>query len=439
MTRSPLPPGVPLLRDERFRLFAAAKLLQQSAQNALLYGLFIIVVREQDSALATSAFVIAMTAPSVLLSIPGAVLAESMPRKLALLLALAARAAIAWAFIGADPSIGLAVGLALSVSAVQQVFGPAESSALRSIVPDEKLGQGAALTNAITLLSQALGAGLLAPLTIKTGSEDHLFVLVFALLLASAVVYLAIPRLTPSRAVPRERAGLLASLPVGWRTIRSKTETTQIAMLSVTMDATLGALIVVVPLFVTDVLNTSAENAVYVFAPAAIGLAFGLLIAPPLLALLPPRPIVLFGFLLTVGVMFALPFVHDVARELDERTFLPLSWVQDWLNVRREIAATSLLLVVGGLGVSLVEVGTRTALYRAAPAHAVGQVLSTKATLGALASIVPTLTVGLLLDVLSPESESVLLVLAVAATLLATASWLRAAPDPRFAGAGARA
>lgn len=419
--------SAPLLRDQRFLLYAAAKLLQQSAQNALLYGLFIIVIREQDSAIATSAFVIAMTAPSVLLSIPGAVIAEAIPRKMALLLALAVRAGIAWAFIGADPSIALAIGLALAVSTAQQVFGPAESSALRAIVPDEKLGQGAALTNATSLLSQVLGAGLLAPLTIKAGSDDALFILVFALLLASSVVYLKIPRLTPLRTTESEHRGLLASLPVGWRTIRSSASTTQVTMLAVTLDAALVAMIVVVPLFVTDVLSTAPENAVYVFAPAALGLALGLFIAPGLLALLPARPVVLLGFVLVIGVMFTLPFVHELARELDERTFLPLSWSQDWLNVRRDIAATALVLPLAGLGVALVEVGSRTALYRAAPAHAVGQVLSTKATLSAMASILPTLTVGLLLDIVS--AETVLFVVAAAATVLAVFTWFRAAPE----------
>ena len=96
--------SAPLLRNQRFVLYSVAKLLQQAAQNALLYGLFIIVIREQDSAIATSAFVIAMTAPSLLLSIPGAVIAESMPRKFALLLALTIRAVIAWTFIGGAPS-----------------------------------------------------------------------------------------------------------------------------------------------------------------------------------------------------------------------------------------------------------------------------------------------------------------------------------------------
>lgn len=95
--------------------------------------------------------------------------------------------------------------------------------------------------------------------------------------------------------------------------------------------------------------------------------------------------------------------------------------------MRRDIAATALILPIAGLGVALVEVGSRTALLRTAPAQAVGQVLSTKVTLSAMASIVPTLTVGILLDLISVQA--CLVVVAVAATTLAVVTWFGATPQ----------
>jgi hypothetical protein len=128
--------------------------------------------------------------------------------------------------------------------------------------------------------------------------------------------------------------------------------------------------------------------------------------------------------MLVLSVMVALPFVDEIARELDARTFVPLERMQDWLNVPPAIATTAMLLPFGGLGVSMSEVGSRTALYRAAPSNVVGQVLSTKATLSAIFSILPTLTVGVLLDLL--PAEAVLLGTAVVALIAGVAAWVRA-------------
>jgi len=407
--------------------YAAAKLLQQTAQNSLLYGLFIIVVREQESALSTSLFVIAITAPSVLLSIPGGVIADALPRKLSLILSLAARAAIAWAFVLGEPSITMAVGLTLAVSSVQQVFGPADSGAFAAIVPDHHLGRASAIIHALTLLSQMLGAGLIAPVLIHVADDDALFVVVFSLIIASLIIYLLIPGVSPRGSRRSGAQGLVASLAEGSRIIRSHPVLLQITTLAILLDAALVGALVVVPFYVRDVLGVAAESAVYVFAPAAVGVAVGLVLAPALLAVLPPRPVVVFGFILTVGVLLTLPFIEDVSRYLDERTFLPLTWVEDWLNVRVTIAATALILPFGGLGMSLVEVGTRTALYRAAPANAVGHVLSTRAAAGALAALVPTLTVGLLLDVVRVET----VILGLGAVTLALAVLVMFAPRRR--------
>jgi hypothetical protein len=75
-----------------------------------------------------------------------------------------------------------------------------------------------------------------------------------------------------------------------------------------------------------------------------------------------------------------------------------LQRTEDLLNVRREIAATVLLLPFGGLGISLVRVAARTAVYRQAPSHLVAQVFATQSAIGSLISPLPILLSGLLVD-----------------------------------------
>ena len=99
------PVGRGLLHDTRFRRFALAKTLQLSGQNALIYGLFIAFIAEQDTYLAGSAFVLAATLPSVLLSLPGGVVADRLPNKLVMIGVQVVRVLIVSRFLGSSLSI----------------------------------------------------------------------------------------------------------------------------------------------------------------------------------------------------------------------------------------------------------------------------------------------------------------------------------------------
>jgi hypothetical protein len=125
---------------------------------------------------------------------------------------------------------------------------------------------------------------------------------------------------------------------------------------------------------------------------------------------------------LFTGVVLTLPFVAEISRELDQRTFVPLTRMEELLNVRPAIAGTALLVPFGGLGLTLARVASRTAVYQHAPRHVIAQVFATQSAIGSIASLVPTFAAGLLVDlldvravlVLTGSAMSVLAVLAIA-------------------------
>jgi MFS family permease len=389
---------LPLLSSRRFVQFSGAKFSNQLAQNSLVYGLIILVSR-QDSSLATSAFVLAATLPSVFLSLPGGVAADALPHKLVLVAGLAARMAIAWWFIGRDPGVGSVIAMSLAAWTIVQFYGPAESAALTSVARSHQMGTANALLNGVTLAAQILGAGLIAPLAIKAAGSDALFTTVLVFFAIAALLFIALPRLTTERKAT-ERVGLLNALPRGLRIVRREPTIARVTLLMVLMDAALLVVVVAVPAFMSDVLRTSPENAVYIFVPAAIGVIAGLVLSPAILRVVPARAVATIGFALFIGVVLTLPYIRDVAQELDQRTFLPLLRIEELLNVRREIAATVLLLPFAGLGLSIVRVAGRTVVYHHAPPDSIGQVFATQSALGSLVSIIPTLVAGLLIDVL---------------------------------------
>jgi hypothetical protein len=274
---------------------------------------------------------------------------------------------------------------------------------------------------------------------VKGLGADGLFAIVLALLVASGWLFASIPNLTARTDSRPARVSWLRSLPQGLQILRSDPVLLRVTAFRVVLDTALVIIIVAAPSFINDILRTAPENAVYIFAPGAVGLAVGLVLAPILLKLSPPRPVVMLGYALVVGVILTLPFVREVARELDQRTFVPLQQTEELLRVRREIAATVLLLPFAGLGISLVRVAARTAVYQHAPANAVAQVFATQSGIGSLVSLAPTLAAGLLVD--WAGAQAALLTVGIAMAILAAG--MVVAPTRAFgsqrssAGAGA--
>lgn len=394
------PEDLPLLENERFVRFGVAKLLQLLGQNALIYGLFILLVRQQESAVTTSFFVLTATIPSIILSLPGGVVADALPKKLTILVTMCIRIMIAAWFLQYSPGIAAILLLALVTWTVYQFFSPAESAAVPAIVSPAKLGAATAWIHGISIAAQIGGAGVVAPIALRVYGSQGLFIIVVFLLLVSTVLFAMIPDLTVPGVIKRERIGWMRSLPVGLRIIRSDPVLLRITTLNVLLDSALLIVVVAVPSFVTEVLRTDPSAAVYIFAPGATGMAVGLLTAPLILKVMPPRAVVTFGFALVVTIIIALPFIREIATEFSNRTFVPLQTVEDLLRVRREIGATVLILPFGGLGIMLVRVAARTAVYQHAPQESIAQVFATQSAIGSVASLLPTLLSGFLLDIL---------------------------------------
>jgi hypothetical protein len=156
-------------------------------------------------------------------------------------------------------------------------------------------------------------------------------------------------------------------------------------------------LVVAAPLLVTQVLGIAPENTVYIVAPGALGVAAGLVIAPILVRVATLNVTLWIGFTLVVFTVFLLASIPEVARLLDEEMWLPLRQLQQTFGVKREIASTMLVLPLGGIGVSLVQVASRAAVYEVAPLQTVAQVFATQSAIGSVAAFLPTILAGALL------------------------------------------
>jgi hypothetical protein len=419
--------AIGLLQQPRFVRLAAAKLCQLLGQHSLIYGLFILVVSERESAVVTSVFVLASVLPSVVLSLPGGVVADMLPKKLMILVSMSMRLLVVGAFLQYEPGLALVMVFTAASWCAYEFFSPAENAALPAVVRSDQFTSANSLLHAVGLIAQLGGAGLVAPVAVKLLGADGLFSIVFLLFLVSLALYVSLSDLTlVQRRERRDHGGWLRALPVGLRLIQDSPALLRVTTLQVLLDIAMLVVVVAAPSFISSVLRMAPENAVYIFAPGAIGVFVGLVLAPRLVLMAPPRAVVTLGFIFFAVVVLALPFVSQIAAWLDSWTFLPLQLVEDLFGVRRSIATTVLLLPFGGFGITLVRVATRTVIYDEAPPNGLAQVFAAQSVIGSVTALVPTLAAGFLIDLLDVQIVMIFTGLLVALSAL----WVVVGPPP---------
>jgi MFS family permease len=397
--------------------------LSQTAQGALLYGLLILIVDQTSSSIWSSLFVICSIIPSLLLGLVGGAVADRLPQRALMIFLNLMRAAVVAALIWRDRDLTLVFSVTLAIWSVHQFYAPAESAFLAHVVPAARFGSASSLSNLALSLAQVLGMVLLAPLLLKLGRPLVLFALCSLLFIVAAALLMRMGQVKRSPTVAelsaREPRPVDVSLRAGWRAALQDPVSFAAMLDWVLIGVGLSTLVVIVPQYLERVLDTSSENTVYVFAPAAIGLVAGLQVAPYFGRLLG------FGRLATIGlVAFAVAvglmgFVEQVVELLGADRF-PLATL-DAIGIAPNVGATMLISIPAGFAVSLVTVSARTELMLRIPEEVRARVFATQMTLGNLAALVPTLLAGVLIDTIGVAPVAVV----VAVTLVTGALYGR--------------
>ncbi len=404
------PQDIRLLSNPRFRRLLESRVIGQTAQNALLYVLLILVVTKTDSSVQTTILLLAFTIPSIVLGIPAGAVADFLPKRFTLTVVYLLRAAIVAALIFYRGDIWTIFLLAAALSTVGQFFMPAESAAVPAIVRREQLPAANALMVFVLILGQVAGMVILAPLLFKVFDEVAVFAVVIVLFLAATWVVARIPVGRPPAeardATPSSTEGMLQ----GFRILRTNRHAYLAVVYLVTATALTKVLVILLPKYTRDVLDIAAEDTVFVAAPAAIGAVLGLLLAPALARASGSWRVAALGFVLFLLGMVGLGLVVYVRAFLVANLDLGITFVEDRAGVSSVITAAMFLAIPLGLAFSLVSVGTRAVLNEATLQQAQGRVFAVQMAAGDFLSLLPLLVVGAVADLAG-----------VRATLLATA------------------
>ena len=410
-----------LLGTIPFRRLLESRILGQTAQNALLYALLILVVADSDSNFSSTLLVVAFMLPSIILGIPAGTAADLLPKRLTLTLGYLLRAVIAGSLIFFNDSLLYVYLLAAASSAVGQFFSPAEAAVVPAIVRRDQLPAANSLMILTLVLGQIAGMVMLAPLLIKLIGEEAVFVACVALfLIATYIVGWLARGFTKPQDEKTPSIGFAEATREGFRIIRTNRHAYLAIVYLIVAVALSRVLIILMPAYVTEVLDISPEDTVFVVAPAAIGAAFGLLLAPPLSNWFGAWRVVVAGFFFFLLGMIGLGFVVYVRDFIQSNLDFGISFVEDEVGVSSVITVTMLLAIPLGFAFTLTSVAARVVMNEQAPQEAQGRIFGVQMSLGDLLTLLPLLLVGVVADVVGVRAT----LLACAFAAVAVAGYL---------------
>lgn len=408
---------VRLLQNSRFRRLLESRLAGQTATNAMVYAVLILLVKESGSSIHATLLVVALTVPAIVVGIPGGTLADLLPRRFTLTLGLLVRAGVAGALIVYGGNLVYLYALVLVHATVGQLFGPAEAATVPAVVRRDQLSSANSLMMLGLVFGQIAGMVVIAPFLIKLLSPKAVFVISAALFLVAAWIVGVVARgFTTSAEEKPPKIGFMAATREGFHILRTNRHAYLAMVYLVTATALSRVMVILLPKYTRDVLQIAPEDTVFVAAPAAIGAGVGLLAVPLLARLFGAWRVVAFGFALFLVGLIGLGLVVVVRDFIIRNLDFGIGFVEEQVGVSSVITVTMLLAIPLGFAFTLVSVAARVVMNEQAPQEAQGRIFAVQMALADAVSLVPLLIVGVIAELVG--ARATLLAAAVSAVFV---------------------
>jgi MFS-type transporter involved in bile tolerance (Atg22 family) len=291
--------------------------------------------------------------------------------------------------------------LLFAVNLLGQVSGPTESSVIPFVASEEELASSASLVSLSSNLGTAFGTAILAPIVVRAFGVDAVLYLAGVLLFLAATRVFDLTTRQRIRRLDWRRPNVNVRATIGWLAHEPAVGT----MIIVSVLAGVANIILqtLAPRYVASVLDVDPADAVYVFAPSAIGLGLALLAGPRLIPRFGERAVALFGFVALSGSLCLLGFVDQIGGAFG--AFNPLralSWFG--IEISENMRTAGLLAMFVGFGLSLTTTSVQTYLNRRVPLSYQGRAFALQSMLKNASAIVPLLMLGAIATVTSVEA-----------------------------------
>ncbi len=373
-----IPPGS-IARHRQFQALLASRFLSDFALQALYFAALIATARAGGTPLQAALIGISFLMPGVLLGLFGGAVADALPKRVALAGAYLCMGALCLTipFIRGTDFTDLLLVL-FAVRVLHQVAQPAEAAAAPLVANHEELASANSFLSLASSTGEVAGKALLAPLMVTLWGVDPVVVMSGLLFLLSAF---RVFKFRPDRREPvEERDGVRPAVhryglgdAISW--LLNEPRAFWMLMLAA-MASTMNIVLVTLgPEYVSRVLHVDPANTFYVFAPAALGVAIGLVAAPLLIRIFRERLIAILGFALAstgIALLGQIDLVTD-------RFGWMLLFGVPGVGTNVEMAGSLSLFI--GLGMTIAAAATQTYIGRYVPTPIHGRVFAILGTL----------------------------------------------------------
>jgi MFS family permease len=410
-----------LLADRRFRSLWLSQGLAQTAQNALLFTLLVVVFKITGESLTTSILVLCFILPSIPMGFVVGVVLDRTNKETVLVTTSLLRAAGCVLFLLFHNEVWAIYFIAVGHATAGLFFNPAVVSLVPTLVSRERLVPANSLYNFTLTGSQLVGIVFLAPLMLKTLGDDAIFIVTACMFLLSAALATQV-RAPNEEPLPQlaQRAvfsGVMADFRQSWRILFSDRHST-VALLQLITSGTLVLLFsILIPRYMQDVIGVPPENAAFVFAPTGIGALVGLRFLP-WFAKFGKNRVVIVG-LAGIAVSLVLLALVEPLAEITEQA--PGSdWVTRQLQLSLLQALTMVIAGPMGFFYALLNAPAQTVLHERAPPEMRGRIFATQVVSANFISLMPLLVLGALTDIVKVPAVLVMIAAAVGGVAVAS-------------------
>ncbi|MDE3097460.1 MAG: MFS transporter [Chloroflexota bacterium] len=448
LKRPPAPRPRPVLGNRNFLLLWLAQLISQSAQNAILFTLLVLVTSLTQGSTYTSILVLAFVVPSVVFGVFSGVIVDVWSKRLLLVYTNAARALFAVLFLLSRDHVAGLIAISVFFSTASQLFGTTDAVTVPFVVKKDELIAANSMFSLAVTGSQLLGMIFLGPILLPTVGAVGVFTATTVMFAISVGCAWLLPPIEHD-AIHGER-----KLPA-WSEIREAgadyvqtlrtLKRDAVAALALVHYATGSSLVllfaVLVPRYMQAILKVAPDKAVTIFAPVGIGAILGLRALPMIVARFGKNRTVIIGLLGLALCLVALGLIEPIA--------ILLKHTESLNPFGRERAGGLSILVLmtmafaGPLGFTyaLVNAPAQTVLHERAPLEMRGRVFAAQVVLANAAGVLPLIVAGSVADIfgVSPVLFAIAMVMASIAgvSVYLEMKWSQAGRPPPAPGVAA--
>ena len=291
-------------------------------------------------------------------------------------------------------------GISIGFATAGLFFNPAVVSLIPSIVPKERLVPANSLYNFTLTGAQLVGIVFVAPLLLQTAGADGAFI-------AGAVLFVMAAALAGRLSIGYEehheklpQGAIFGGIPTdfreSWRVLVSD-RYSFLALSQLIFASTLVLLFaILIPRFMTDVLDEAPEAAALVFAPTGIGALVGLRFLPWFAKRGKNRAVVigLFGIAVCLVLLALVEPLADVTRQAPGSAKLA-----ELLRISLLQLLTMAIAAPMGFAYALLNAPAQTVLHERAPPGMRGRIFATQVVSANFISLMPLLVIGVITDV----------------------------------------